>query len=108
MDKELSWSTFIMTLFYAFGLKSLVIFILNMECHAHNISLGLTFPSCLCMSAAASRPLGDSGGNRPLSFIKPDEVGHDVVAGEYSLLCEVEPSVVDSHLPRPYMGLSLT
>lgn len=62
MDKELSWSTFIMTLFYAFGLKSLVIFILNMECHAYNISLGLTFPSCLCMSAAASRPLEGQGG----------------------------------------------
>lgn len=61
MDKELSWSTIIMTLFYAFGLKSLVIFILNMECHAHNISLGLTFPSCLCMSFTASRPLGDRG-----------------------------------------------
>lgn len=42
---------------------------------------------------------GTVGGNRPLSFIKPDEVGHDVVAGEYSLLCEVEPSVVDSYLP---------
>ena len=38
MDKELSWSTFIMTLLYAFGLKSLVIFILNMECHTQYLS----------------------------------------------------------------------
>lgn len=38
MDKELSWSTIIMTLFYAFGLKSLVIFILNMECHTQYFS----------------------------------------------------------------------
>lgn len=41
---------------------------------------------------------GGWGSYSVLSLIKPDEVGHDVVAGENSLVCQVEPSVVDSHL----------